>query len=137
MTDKVRYARVALNIPVDTLFDYRIPVDLDKFIEAGMRVRVPFGYRKSPQMGICVEVADETDCPPKKIKPVMSVVDETPLLDAEMLELARWVADRYLSSWGEALAAVLPAAIRKRGTAKKIRYLRPAPSKAYFFLFCS
>jgi primosomal protein N' (replication factor Y) len=54
-----------------------------------------------PELGI-----DET-----AVKDVAEVLDETPLVNDEILTLTKWTADYYAASWGEMLKASLPAGV--------------------------
>ncbi|MFH1681797.1 MAG: primosomal protein N', partial [Candidatus Eisenbacteria bacterium] len=62
--------------------------------------------------GVVVGMTDES--PPVEAKEVLEVLDEEPVVDRPMLELTRWIADYYLTSWGEALHAALPLALGRR-----------------------
>jgi primosomal protein N' (replication factor Y) len=110
--DTRAYASVALNVPLDTLFDYRVPEPLRADIAPGARVRVPFGRRE--MIGYCVAFPDAPGCPEDRIKDIHQLLDRPALLDERMLKLTRWMASYYCCSWGEALDAVLPAGVRKR-----------------------
>ena len=43
------------------------------------------------------------------------VVDAPPLFDESMLRLARWLADYYVAPFEQAIAAILPAPVRREG----------------------
>ena len=51
---------------------------------------------------------------PGRVKDVLEVLDDPPLIDAAMLELTRWMAGYYACSWGQALDAVVPAGVKKQ-----------------------
>ncbi len=103
---------VALPLPVDRLFTYRVPGSLAGTVARGARVVVPFGARRMTGY-----VLRERRRAPKgmKLKDIISVVDKEPLLDDTLLELADWMAGRYVHSQGEVLKAMLPAGIKGRG----------------------
>ena len=103
---------VALPLPVDRLFTYRVPEALAGTAGRGVRVVVPFGARR-----ITGYVVRERKRAPAgmKLKEIISVVDKEPLLGETMLELADWMAGRYVHSLGEVLRAMLPAGIKGRG----------------------
>ncbi|MDP6962553.1 MAG: primosomal protein N', partial [Planctomycetota bacterium] len=114
-----KYARVALNTPVRREFSYHVPKQFDN-IEPGCRVQVNFGRR--PIIGVVVGI---DDAPPagvdvERIKDIDACLDEVPLLSAALLRLSRTVADEAYCSWGQALAAMLPAALRKNHTRRTI-----------------
>jgi primosomal protein N' (replication factor Y) len=104
--------RVALDTPLRRLFDYLTPATVadSPRVVPGCRVRVPFGRQRL--VGFVVEVADSTDIPAARLKPVLEVLDATPILDEVTLKLLRWTADYYHHALGEVLAAALPKALR-------------------------
>ncbi len=107
------YALVALALPLRRQFHYSVPPHLAGQLQVGMRVLVPFGPSNRLELGYCVGFADKADVP--RVKAIAEVVDEAPLINTQMLKLARWVSDYYLSSLGETLQALLPGGVR-RGT---------------------
>jgi primosomal protein N' (replication factor Y) len=102
---------VAIPVPVDRLFTYRVPERLRPAIEPGKRLRVPFGKRTL--VGYCIEAAETTEVDAKALKDVLDVLDPEPVVRPELLELTRWIGRYYHCSWGEALQAILPAGVRK------------------------
>ena len=50
-----------------------------------------------------------------------------PVFDAHLLDLTRWMADDHACSWGEALAAVLPAALKREGGRRTVAVVSPEP----------
>jgi primosomal protein N' (replication factor Y) len=111
-----RYVRVAVFAPLRETFDYRIPPAFTGAVPAGTRVRVPFG--SSRRVGVVVDELASSQLPAARIKPVDSVLDETPAIDAELLSLGRWAADYYHHPLGEVLETLLPAELR-RGAAPR------------------
>ena len=111
----MKYARVALGLPIDEVFDYLIPEHLSKDCSAGCRVGVSFGRRDL--IGYLVGISLKTKI--KKIKPINRLIDSKPILDKNFLKLTEMVSDYYFSSWGQAIEAALPADIR-RGLAVSI-----------------
>ncbi len=97
-------ADVALAVPVRTTFAYAIPRRLAARVRPGCRVVVPFGARLLTGVVVGLDPADAPD----DLKPLRSVVDPEPLVDPWLLDLTRWIAERTLCSWGEALKAALP-----------------------------
>ncbi len=115
-----RFAQVVFNIPVNRTFDYAIPGPLIGRVGPGLRLLVPF--RNEKRIGYCVGLSEEPGVP--RVKDVISVLDEEPLIDEEMFTLTRWMADYYVCGWGEALEAVLPAGVRQARGARKVRIAR-------------
>ena len=95
------YCDVALPVPVDRIFTYSIsgasPV-------AGGRVLVPF--RREQMQGIVVALHDVP--PGNETRPILRVLDQEPVLSADLLKLGTWIADYYLAPLGEVLRTMLP-----------------------------
>ncbi|WMJ09961.1 primosomal protein N' [Nitrosomonas sp. sh817] len=100
--------RVAINIPVDTLFDYQT-VDATPD-DIGLRVSVPFGKKKV--VGIIIAISDTTRINTGKLKPVCSIYRETKPLPASLLELFRFCSEYYHHPLGMVILNSLPAAMR-------------------------
>jgi len=115
------YARIVFNLPVDRAFDYAITPHLQPQMFVGQRVLAPFGSRKL--IGYCVELLGETKI--DKVKPLISVLDEVPLVSKKMLELTHWIAEYYCCSWGEALQASIPSSVRGRRRGNTITVVEP------------
>ena len=96
------FCDVALPVPLDMAFTYRVPAESAPVI--GGRVLVPF--RQQRMMGIVVELHDRK--PDVTTKNVLSVIDPTPVLDEQLLRLGRWIADYYLAPIGEVFRTMLP-----------------------------
>ncbi|HYM79583.1 MAG TPA: primosomal protein N' [Candidatus Dormibacteraeota bacterium] len=98
------FCDVALPVPLDMVFTYRVPDGADPVV--GGRVLVPF--RQQRMTGVVVELHDRK--PTVVIKNVQSVIDPTPVLDESLLRLGRWIADYYLAPVGEVFRTMLPLA---------------------------
>ncbi len=96
------FCDVALPVPLDMVFTYRVPADASPIV--GGRVLVPF--RQQRMTGIVVELHDRK--PSVQIKNLISVLDATPVLDEQLLQLGRWIADYYLAPIGEVFRTMLP-----------------------------
>ncbi len=128
-------ARVVVNRPLDTPFDYLVADALREHLKPGMRVRVPFGHGQQRLIGYCVEAGPFSDLigperfkngQPPKLKAIEAVLDREPLLSPRMLELTRWIAERYLCGWGQVLDSVVPAGVKKLAGTREILFLVPA-----------
>ena len=96
------FCDVALPVPLDMVFTYRVPADATPVV--GGRVLVPF--RQQRLTGIVVELHDRK--PSVTIKPLLNVLDIAPVLDEQLLRLGRWIADYYLAPLGEVFRTMLP-----------------------------
>src|SRR5688500_17715180 len=111
--DPIRFVEVALPLPPRRTFTYRLPLGLSKTVKLGSRVLVSFGKRSLT--GYVVALHETLDpalgIEDSAVKDIAELIDESPLISAEILALTRWAADYYAASWGEMLKASLPAGI--------------------------
>lgn len=99
-----RLADIALPVPLEHTFTYSIPPEFEASVALGSRVMVSFGRKKL--IGIVVGFPAST--PVKSLKPLHDVLDVRPTFSEEMLKLTRWIAEYYLTPWGEVLRAAMP-----------------------------
>lgn len=104
--------RVALDVPLATLFDYR--ADDASRADIGCRVVVPFGRQKTA-IGVIIEIAETTHIAAERLKPVLRVLREEPAFADADLQLIRFAADYYHHPLGAAVMAALPARLRQLG----------------------
>ncbi len=104
-----KIALLAATYAIDRPYDYQIPRELDGLIP-GVRVIVPFGpgNRRTEGLVLAVEEAPEGE---KRLKSVLTVLDEEPVLDAEGIRTALWVRERWFCTVYEAARAMLPAGL--------------------------
>ncbi|PCH78892.1 MAG: primosomal protein N' [Planctomycetota bacterium] len=107
-----KYARVALDTPVRREFSYRIPEGFGE-VFAGCRVQVSFGTRQMVGVVVGVDPHLPAGLEPARVRDISLVLDRQPMLTPSLVRLARHIADTTFCSWGQALAAMLPAALRK------------------------
>src|SRR6266581_1489246 len=109
------FCDVALPVPLDTAFTYHVSDGLEPVV--GGRVLVPF--RQKRISGIVVEIHDRK--PAVKTKGVLNVLDSAPVLDEQLMRLAKWIADYYLAPLGEVFRTMLPLSAEfKRAIAYRI-----------------
>jgi primosomal protein N' (replication factor Y) len=96
------FCDVAVPVPLDAVFTYRIPEGMAPVV--GGRVLVPF--RQQRMSGIVVALHDRK--PSVQTKNVFSVLDSVPALDEQLIQLGQWIADYYLAPLGEVLRSMLP-----------------------------
>ena len=103
------FVKVAVNIPTEKTFTYRVPEDLQPNIAVGKRVLIPFGRRL--QTGYVLDILTTTD--DENIKDIRDISDPEPLFDASELDFYRWIADYYVYPLGKALGDILPGEDQK------------------------
>jgi primosomal protein N' (replication factor Y) (superfamily II helicase) len=90
------------------VFTYAVPAELDDLAVPGARVEVPFGARTVTGYVVERTRASDVDAP----RPLTRVLDEPPLLDGRAVQIALWIAARYVAPLGEVIKAMLPTGIR-------------------------
>ena len=108
--DNAPVLKVAINVPLSHLFDYLPPAGAT-CPPPGARVRVPFGRQR--QIGLVVAHARASDLPQGRMRHVLEVLDDAPLLREEDLWLVGFASDYYHHPIGEVAAAAIPALLRQ------------------------
>lgn len=80
----------------------------DSLLKSGVRVWVPFG--KKTRLGLVIGL--ERGEPKNQLKPIISLIDEKPLVSGLLLKLARWVANYYQAPLSEIIPLILPKKYR-------------------------
>ncbi|MGD0170382.1 MAG: primosomal protein N', partial [Smithella sp.] len=104
------FINVALNIPSNKLFTYEVPPGLEKEVDLGKRVFVPFGNRK--RTGFIVGTMPSCDL--KKIKPIAEILDDESLFSQSDLDFYQWIAGYFMYPLGKALAELIPTGSEKK-----------------------
>ena len=127
------YANVIIDIShekVDRTFQYRIPESLRDKIEIGAPVVIPFGRGNTRRKGYVLELTDEPDWEPDKIKEIEDVAADTVSAEDISIKLAAWMKRHYGSTMIAALKTVLPAAKKQTRQVHKYVSLRMAVREA-------
>lgn len=103
-----KYVEIVTNLPIDRTFQYKVTGAEEYPPEKGKRVHISFNNQK--RIGYIVKLEDEAVS--GDIKPLSGIIDEFPVFTPEMMELGKWISSRYFCSWGEALEAMIPGALK-------------------------
>ena len=117
-----RYADVIIDIAhekVDRVFQYRIPTELLGAVRPGVQVRVPFGNGNQERAGYVVDISEEADYPPEKIKAVSAVDEKGMSVEGRQIQIAYWLKSNYGSTTIAALKTVLPVKQKQKPLEKK------------------
>lgn len=101
------FVEVILPLAVPGTFTYAVPEDM-AHVQAGMRVAVPFGRGRKLYGGLVNRVHEESPSH-RTVRSILSVLDLSPVVLPEQLELWDRIATHYLCSLGEVMIAALPA----------------------------
>ena len=113
------YAQVIVDLSaeaVDRQFTYAVPDGMA--VTPGQLVAVPFGPRTLE--GFVVSLSEGCDLPAERVKPVLRVVREEPVVLPDLMELAEWLHVRYLCNFVDALRLMLPAELRGGRVREKV-----------------
>ena len=104
---------VILPLPLNGVFTYSVPPELERQVAVGYRVLVPFGRNKT-YVGIVAKVLFTVLSSERTVnyKDVLQVLDTSPILLDSQLKLWHWISDYYLSPIGEVYKAALPAGLK-------------------------
>ena len=132
----MQYLEIALNVPINQTFTYSdlpdgtekillneksiqnelIPTKRNKSVknfksEIGKRVEVKFGNRRL--IGIILKIYDKLpeNLPynKTKIRPIIRVLDEKPILTFELINIGKWMSNYYITPIGEVLSSIIPS----------------------------
>lgn len=103
------YAEIILPLPLYGTYTYSVPIEYENIIQIGSRVVVQFGKKKH-YTGIVSKLHQES--PEYDVKPIMSVMDSTPVIRYPQLKLWNWISEYYLCSVGEVYKAAMPSGLK-------------------------
>jgi len=98
-----QFCDVGVPVPLDAVFTYRIPENSPPPCVGG-RVIVPF--REKRLCGVVTELHDRE--PKFQVRRLSQVLDSTPALTPELMQLGRWIAQYYIAPIGEVFRTMLP-----------------------------
>lgn len=110
LTDTV--AKIAVSAAtywIDRPYDYLVPEELVESCAVGKRVYVPFGKGNRRSEGVVLALGEHSEF--EKLKPILAVIDEEPVLSDDMLKLALFMRDRFFCTVYDAIKSMLPAGL--------------------------
>lgn len=140
------FAEIALDVNVkdiaERLFTYEIPAHLKPEVFIGSQVLVPFG-KQELMTGFVVSIRNrqqlltsasrgaesrQATALPEKTRAIAEVLDSNSLFQPRYVEFLYWVAEYYLCSISEVIAAAIPAEIGPR-VKRMVRLLEKKPDE--------
>ncbi|MGN1000513.1 MAG: primosomal protein N' [Bacilli bacterium] len=98
------------NINVDKTFDYFVPFELENKIKVGIRVKVPFATRELE--GFVLEIINDSLDSDYELKQIIDVIDNEVILNEELLELGKFMSEKYFSTLISSYQTMLPKALK-------------------------
>ena len=127
------YANIIIDIShekLDRTFQYRIPEKLLDQIHPGTPVEIPFGRSNRKIRGYVVEVTEEPEFAPERIKPVSHVIREGIPIEGQLIALAAWMRENFGGTMNQALKTVLPVKQKTTEKEQRLIWLKPDPTTA-------
>ncbi|MDJ0755598.1 MAG: primosomal protein N' [Ardenticatenaceae bacterium] len=105
------FAEVVINIeaPLESAFHYHVPRDMARYLRVGHMVEVSFGRRQAQGIIIAFTATAEVE----DTKPIISLVDNQPVVEGWQIELARWMSQQYLAPLNGCLRLMLPPGLTR------------------------
>jgi len=108
-------------IPNRDLLTYSVPDSLIGQVRPGIRVRIPLG--RTARSGIVARFTETA--PASEVRPLLEVLDPTPFLSNELLDLCAWTSRYYLATLSEVVATVVPTRVPTEPTERCLRIVAP------------
>jgi primosomal protein N' (replication factor Y) len=126
MPERSIFAEIVIPVPVDGTFTYEIPISMVDRVKVGQSVIVPFGDRKL-YTGI---VTNLTETPPEgfRIKSILDIADDRPVVTQKQMELWQWTAAYYMCPIGDVYKAAVPVGLRPDSKSKILPIRENEPS---------
>jgi primosomal protein N' (replication factor Y) len=120
---------VALDVPLQKLFEYSLPGEIEARI--GDRVAVRFGAQQ--KIGVVIEENIAPRVARERIKPISARRDDAPRLPEDWIALMRFLSGYYQRPLGETIISSLPPRLRStKPLPKKVLQSADAPSGTRF-----
>src|SRR3972149_12116733 len=108
------FVEVAVPLPIDHPFTYRVPAGGEARAKVGVRALVPFGARRVT--GLVTALSDGAALGEGEAKEVLDFLDEEPYIPPGHLAFLLAAARECLAPAGEMLRAALPRGASRRGS---------------------
>ena len=100
----------------DRTYSYLIPKEMEKKVTVGSRVIVPFGMGNKQLEGYVLEIKDSINFSSSRLKSIVRMLDEEPVMSPELVELAKWMKEKYLSYYIDAIQTIVPSPVRTKSS---------------------
>ncbi|GAB2478429.1 primosomal protein N' [Alkalibacterium psychrotolerans] len=130
------FADVIVDVPTlqtNQPYSYYVPEKYGQYLKVGMRVIVPFGRGSRKVQGFVVALKNGADYS-GDLKQIESLMDSTPVLNEELIELGREMAYLTFSFRIKCYQTMLPAVMKARYT-KSIQIIDEVDEAVLFDLF--
>ena len=120
----MKYAEVILPLPLENTYMYRIPAEIEPFVRVYSQVTVPLGKNRY-YAAIVKEIVDSIPEISFECKEIDAVLNGTPVIYPQQMQLWKWISSYYLCKTGEVYKAAIPPGLnRKQYIPKKETFIR-------------
>lgn len=109
MERKTLFVDAIVPLSVPNLYTYRVPYELNDFVQPGVRIIVPFGRNK---LHTAIIRTVHENIPPYTTKLLDYILDDVPIVTEVQLKLWEWIANYYMCNIGEVMTAALPSSFK-------------------------
>lgn len=121
------YADIILPLAVPGTFTYEVPEDMVARVHPGHRVVAAFGRGRKMYSGLVLRTHGEL--PEGRIaKPILEVLDETPVATGEQLSLWQAIGDHYMCTLGEVMLAAMPGPLMLSSSTRLVAAPETSPA---------
>lgn len=105
------FAEIVVFKALNKTLHYLVPCEMSSQVEVGKRIIVPLG--RSESLGLIIALQETPPLHPDKMayRPIRSILDATPVVPADLLELCQWISRYYFYPLGEVIKTALPSGI--------------------------
>ncbi|MCH2198699.1 MAG: primosomal protein N' [Flavobacteriales bacterium] len=120
MSGLATFIDVVIPIAIPNLLTYRVPRELEGYVQFGQRVVVQLG-RSKLYTAVVHRVHDQ---PPQayEAKYIESLLDEVPIVTKKQMRLWEWMAEYYMCTLGEVLGSALPSSLKLASETKIVAH---------------
>lgn len=104
------FVEVIVPVSIPNTFTYGVPVEMHDRIKIGQRVQVQFGKRKR-YSAVVVKSLEKVQVD-YEVKPIISILDEEPLITTTQIWFWKWMSNYYMANIGDVLSVALPSALK-------------------------
>jgi primosomal protein N' (replication factor Y) len=109
MERKTLFVDAIVPLSVPNLYTYRVPYELNDFVQPGVRIIVPFGRNK---LHTAVIRTVHENIPTYTTKLLDYILDDIPIVTEVQLRLWEWIATYYMCNIGDVMTAALPSSFK-------------------------
>ncbi len=118
MSNAYKIVDVLLPLAIPRVYSYKLAPEFHHNLRMGIRVEVPL--RNKLYSGILLGESTEPPQTLAKLREVISLIDQVPIISDLQYKLWSWIAEYYLCTLGEVMNIALPAGLKLSSETKLI-----------------